>query len=316
MQSTVLGWPRWVKRLVVVALDILLALVATWIAFTLRLDTLNWPSGAQWWVYALAPVLVVPIFIRLGLYRAIFRYTGQAALFTTAKAVAIYAGLLLAILLWQKWQGVPRTLGVLQPLVFFLLVGASRAFARFWLAGVGSARHKAGGRMLIYGAGTAGVQTASAMGFADQFVLLGFIDDDPGKVGRSVNGVPVVAPASVPELVASREVSDILLALPSASRSRRNDILKSLQSLPVHIRTLPGWADLATGRVTHRVARNTFNRPGRAGHRGGWQHRRRAKPSDFAAAAPATAAAGPQRVRPVQHPPGAAGDLCCAAPAG
>ncbi len=252
MQSWVLGWPRAAKRLVVVALDIILALVATWIAFTLRLDTLNWPSGAQWWVYALAPVLSVPIFIRLGLYRAIFRYTGQAALVTTAKAVAIYAGLLLAILLSQRWEGVPRTLGVLQPLVFFLLVGASRAFARFWLAGVGSARHKAGGRMLIYGAGTAGVQTASAMGFADQFVLLGFIDDDPGKVGRSVNGVPVVAPCSVPELVASREVSDILLALPSVSRSRRNDIIKSLQSLPVHIRTLPGWADLATGRVTVR----------------------------------------------------------------
>ena len=252
MQSSVLGWPRAAKRLVVVALDIILALIATWIAFTLRLDTLNWPTGAQWWVYALAPVLSVPIFIRLGLYRAIFRYTGQAALVTTAKAVAIYAAVLLAILLSQKWEGVPRTLGVLQPLVFFLLVGASRAFARFWLAGVGSARQKSGGRMLIYGAGTAGVQTASAMGFADQFVLLGFIDDDPGKVGRSVNGVPVVAPASVPELVASREVSDILLALPSASRSRRNDIIKSLQALPVHIRTLPGWADLATGRVTVR----------------------------------------------------------------
>ena len=250
MQSTVLGWPRAVKRLVVVALDIVLALIATWIAFTLRLDALNWPVGAQWWVYALAPVLAVPIFIRLGLYRAIFRYTGQAALVTTAKAVALYSVVLLVILLWQKWPGVPRTLGVLQPLVFFLLVGASRAFARFWLAGVGSARQKVGGRMLIYGAGTAGVQTASAMGFADQFVLLGFIDDDVGKVGRSVNGVPVVAPANVPELVANSEVTDILLALPSVSRSRRNDIIKSLQALPVHIRTLPGWADLATGRVT------------------------------------------------------------------
>ena len=252
MQSRVLGWPRAVKRLVVVGLDIVLALSATWIAFTLRLDALNWPSGAQWWVYALAPVLSVPVFVRLGLYRAIFRYTGQAALVTTAKAVAIYAALLLPVLVWQKWPGVPRSLGVLQPLIFFLLVGASRAFARFWLASEGSASPKADGRMLIYGAGIAGAQTASAMGFSDQFVLLGFIDDDPAKVGRSVNGVPVFAPASVPELVASREVSDILLALPSVSRSRRNDIIKGLQSLPVHIRTLPGWADLATGRVTVR----------------------------------------------------------------
>jgi FlaA1/EpsC-like NDP-sugar epimerase len=250
MQSTVLAWPRAAKRLVVVALDIVLALVSTWIAFTLRLDALNWPTGAQWWVYGLAPALSVPIFIRFGLYRAIFRYTGQAALNATARAVALYGLILLAILLVQKWPGVPRTLGVLQPLIFFLLVGGSRAFARFWLASLSAANSKAAGRMLIYGAGTAGVQTASALGLSGQFVLLGFVDDDPMKVGQSVNGVPVFAPSSVPDLVARSQVSDILLALPSVSRTQRNDIIKGLQALPVHIRTLPGWSDLASGRVT------------------------------------------------------------------
>ncbi|MDO8248668.1 MAG: nucleoside-diphosphate sugar epimerase/dehydratase, partial [Rhodoferax sp.] len=238
------------KRLVVVALDVILALVATWIAFTLRLDTLHWPTGAQWWEYGLAPALAVPIFIRFGLYRAIFRYTGQAALVATAQAIAVYAGLLLALLLWQKWPGVPRTLGVLQPLVFLLLVGASRAMARFWLADLGRTRQKADGRLLIFGAGTAGVQTASALAVSGQFFLLGFVDDDPAKVGRSINGIPVFAPSEVPAVVTRQGVTDILLALPSASRNRRKNIIDSLRSLPVHIRTLPGWADLASGRVT------------------------------------------------------------------
>ncbi|MDD2883398.1 MAG: polysaccharide biosynthesis protein, partial [Rhodoferax sp.] len=80
MQSKVLEWPRAVKQLVVVALDLVLALFATWLAYTLRLDAIHWPGGAQWWVYLLAPLLSIPIFIRFGLYRAIFRYTGQAAL--------------------------------------------------------------------------------------------------------------------------------------------------------------------------------------------------------------------------------------------
>ena len=250
MQNRVLGWPRATKRLVVVALDVVLALLATWIAFTLRLDTPNWPTGNQWWVYGLAPVLAVPIFIRFGLYRAIFRYTGQAALQATGKAVLVYAVVLLSVLLWQRWYGVPRSLGVLQPLVFLFLVGASRALARFWLAGLGHAHVATTGRLLIYGAGTAGVQTASALRVSSQFVLLGFVDDDTAKVGRSVNGIPVFSPAEVPSVVARQGVTDILLALPSATRDRRNTIIDSLRAQPVHIRTLPGLSDLASGRVT------------------------------------------------------------------
>jgi FlaA1/EpsC-like NDP-sugar epimerase len=90
MQSRVLAWPRAAKRLFVIALDVLLALLATWVAFTLRLDTPHWPTGAQWWVYGLTPVLAVPIFVKFGLYRAIFRYTGQAALQATGQAVLVY----------------------------------------------------------------------------------------------------------------------------------------------------------------------------------------------------------------------------------
>ncbi len=249
MQEKILGWPRALKQLVVMALDIAMCLFATWLAFTLRLDTPNFPDGAQRWIYALTPLLAVPVFIRFGLYRAIFRYSGQAALAATAKAVALYGALLLGVLLWLHWPNVPRSVGVLQPLIFLLLVGASRAMARFWLTGWDE-RRQVQGRLLIFGAGTAGVQTAAALGVSSQFKLLGFVDDDAGKVGRSINGVPVFSPAAVPSLVSGQEVTDILLALPSASRERRASIIESLRSLPLHIRTLPGMADLASGRVT------------------------------------------------------------------
>ena len=250
MQSTVLAWPRAAKRLVVVALDVLLALLATWLALSLRLDALNWPIEGQWWVYGVASLLFIPVFVRLGLYRAIFRYTGQAALLATAKAICIYGVLLTTVLLWQQWREVPRTLGVLQPLIFFILVSGSRAFARFWLAGQDRASGAGRRKFLIFGAGTAGAQTASAMGVSGQFALLGFVDDDASKVGRSVNGVPIYAPDQIRGLIADRGVTDLLLALPSASRSRRKDIIESLHNLPVHIRTLPDWADLASGKVT------------------------------------------------------------------
>jgi FlaA1/EpsC-like NDP-sugar epimerase len=141
-------------------------------------------------------------------------------------------------------------LGLLQPLIFLILVGASRAFARFWLAGLGDTVTGSSGRLLIFGAGTAGVQTAAALGVSRQFHLVGFVDDDAAKVGRSINGVRVFTANNLPELVQSERISDILLAMPSASRDRRNRIIESLDSLPVHVRTLPSMADLASGRVS------------------------------------------------------------------
>jgi FlaA1/EpsC-like NDP-sugar epimerase len=249
MQQRILAWPRSLKRLVVLSMDVVLSLLATWLAFSLRLDSPHWPDETQLRVYVLAPLLAIPVFVRLGLYRAIFRYTGQAALLTTAKAVAIYGALLLGALLWLRWDNVPRSLGVLQPLIFLLLVGASRALARFWLAGR-SGTSAGQGRFLIYGAGLAGAQTAAALAMSGQYSLLGFADDDPAKIGRSINGMQVHAGMDVPALVDKLGVTDILLALPSVTRERRNRIIESLRHLPVHIRTLPGMADLTSGRVT------------------------------------------------------------------
>ena len=252
MNERVMSWPRLGKQLTVIVMDVVLALLATWLAFTLRLDTPHWPIGAQWYVYLLAAALALPIFIRFGLYRAIFRYTGLAALMTITQAVLLYGVALFAILLWQRWLGVPRTIGLLQPIIFLLLVGGSRALARFWLADIGGRRIASEGRLLIYGAGAAGVQTAAAIANAHQFVLVGFVDDDVAKSGRSINGVTVHRPDRIADLVERRGVTDILLALPSASRGRRNEIIASLRSLPVHIRSLPGMSDLASGRVTVR----------------------------------------------------------------
>ncbi len=250
MNERLMAWPRLVKQLAVIALDVALAMAATWLAFSLRLDTAHWPVAAQWRVYGLAPLLAVPVFIRLGLYRAIFRYTGLAALLAIAQAVLLYGLAFFACLMWLKWPGVPRSMGVLQPIIFLLLVGGSRALARSWLGGVGRRRMVAEGRLLIYGAGDAGVQTAAAIANARQYVLVGFVDDDPAKAGRSINGKMVYRSQQIEELVSRRAVTDILLALPSATRRRRNEIIAGLAKVPVHIRTLPGMSDLASGRVT------------------------------------------------------------------
>jgi FlaA1/EpsC-like NDP-sugar epimerase len=136
---------------------------------------------------------------------------------------------------------------VLQPILFLLLISNSRAWARFWLnKGPGRDRRH---RLLIYGAGAAGAQTAAAIANGGEFELLGFVDDDSRKVGRHINGVPVYGSADVAQTVAEVGATDILLALPSATRRRRHEIIEALRTSPVHVRTLPGMADLASGRV-------------------------------------------------------------------
>lgn len=250
LAAPLLALPRSIKRLIVVALDVVLALASVWLAIFLRFDQIGLPIAQQLFAYGLAPSIAVPIFIRCGLYRAIFRYTGMSALATTAKAVGVYALSFFASLLVFRWEGVPRSIGLIQPLLFLLFVGASRAVARFWLAGRSSTASTAEGRLLIYGAGEAGVQTASGLNVGNRFFLLGFLDDDPGKVGRSINGLEIMSTERVTNIVEQMGATDILLAMPALSRHRRNEIIEQLGKLPVHVRTLPGLADLASGKVS------------------------------------------------------------------
>lgn len=250
MRDFILQLPRPVKQLTVVGIDVLLSLIAIWVAFSLRLDTLHSPSGSQWLVYLIVPFLPLPIFARFGLYRAVFRYSGYSALAATGYAVFWYAVLLTVALLLLRIPGVPRTLGVLQPLIFLLLVSISRALARFWLANTFSKGEESPARLLIYGAGAAGVETAAALYMSRQYKLVGYVDDDAGKVGSTLNGARVYSAARLPELIAEHAVTDILLAMPSASRERRFQILEMAKVLPVHVQTLPRLSDLATGRVT------------------------------------------------------------------
>lgn len=252
IKAKLLSQSRRVKQLMVVIVDAIMGIVSVWVAYSLRLDTLHWPYSAyQWWPYVLAPMLAAPIFWRNGLYRAVFRHSGMAAMRALVFAVSLYAMLFFGLLVLMSWPDVPRSLGLLQPLILMLLVGGSRAVARQWLSSLSAIQRRdiPVSRLLIYGAGSAGVQIANAIATSHEFKLLGFIDDSPTLQGLTINHVPVYAPDNLPILVKKFGITDMLLALPSITRTRRNEILNELQPLPVHVRSLPGLTDLAHGRV-------------------------------------------------------------------
>jgi FlaA1/EpsC-like NDP-sugar epimerase len=209
-------------------------------------------SALPVWPVLAAVLLALPIFIASGLYRAIFRYSGLPAMVVVARAMLLYGVLFAGVFTFYSVDGVPRTVGLIQPVMLLLLVGASRAAARIWLGGLyhQQLRKAALPLVLIYGAGSAGRQLASAMANSHEMRVVGLLDDDDRLHGHVLNGLPIHNPVALAEVLADKPVATVLLALPSVSRQRRNDILKSLSAHKVAVRTVPGLSDIATGKVS------------------------------------------------------------------
>lgn len=247
----VLSVPRWVKRLVAVVADGAICVFSVWMAFGLRLDDWGMISGPEWMAVFVSLGIGIPLFVVTGFYRAIFRYAGWAALMTVGKVMFVYGLLYASIFTLIRVDGIPRTIGVIQPLLLLVLIGGVRVVVKFWLGDLYQQHLKRERlpRVLIYGAGSAGRQLAAMLTNSREMVPIGFIDDDATLQGNTINGITVFNPERVDIVVNRKQVTDVLLAIPSVSRTRRNEVLARLQSLPVRVRTLPGLMDLAYGRI-------------------------------------------------------------------
>jgi FlaA1/EpsC-like NDP-sugar epimerase len=242
--------PRRIKQSLAVASDIFFCAIASVIAMGLRTDAWGVWGQAHGWMTLAGVIVALPVFTALGLYRAIFRYAGMQMLYTLIKALMVYTALFVLLFMLVGVDGVPRSMGVMQPVVFGFGVVASRLFVRRWLGGLGSKRRRVGvPRAFIYGAGSAGRQLATGMAHAAEVVAAGYVDDDVLLHGRVLNGLPIFAPKHLADVVAKHGVTQIYLALPSVSRRRRNEIIQSLIPLKLQVRTLPGLMDLTHGKV-------------------------------------------------------------------
>lgn len=252
--KAVLDLPRSIKRGIALSIDLALCALAVWVAFYLRLG--EWISFANpsWnldYALIIGLLLSIPIFVISGFYRAIFRYSGWAALKTIVQSSTIYGSIYALIFTFYGVSGVPRTVGFIQPILLLFFVGASRALASQWLGQSYKKRLRLDppSRALIYGAGSSGRQLAAALVNNHEIHALGFVDDDKALSGSTINGLSIYHSSHLTELIRKKRITDVLLAIPSASRQRRNEVLKDLQHIQVAVRTLPSVVDLATGKI-------------------------------------------------------------------
>jgi len=250
--------PRTVKRTITLVVDFIAIIFALWLAFSLRLSTLYSPALEQVWIFLLAPVIAIPIFIKFGLYRAIVRYLGMRAIWTVVKAASLYTLIYAVIILSSGAEltgVVPRTVYGINILILLVFVGGSRLVARWWFSQYNEAgleattQHFRSSPVLIYGAGDAGAQLAVALRMAGQLRPVAYIDDDASLIGQHVGGLTVYPFTKLSHLIEKHHIIEVLLAIPSVSRRRRNAIIQLLEPYPIHVRTLPSLNDLAKGKV-------------------------------------------------------------------
>jgi FlaA1/EpsC-like NDP-sugar epimerase len=248
----VLALSRPAKRIVALVVDLTLCILTVWLAYYLRLGEFVAISGNALWAAGAAIGFALPIFVVYGLYRAIFRYSGWPALLTVARAAGTYGLLYASVFTAIGVAEVPRTVGLIQPILLLLFVGASRAIARMWLGDhyQNILRKAPRRKALVYGAGTTGRQLVRGMANSHEMQVVGFLDDDDRLHGHILNGQPIYNPSDVVDLVETLGVSDVLIAMPRLNRKRRNEILGSVCVAHVAVRTLPSMTDLAQGKVS------------------------------------------------------------------
>lgn len=246
-----LSFSRFHKQLVMLFLDVLMLSFALWLSFSLRLGEIYTFDRTGIWIFVIAPFVAIPVFIRLGLYRAILRYFGFKALWMIVKAVSLYAIIWSALIFISGAEGVPRSVTLINWLACILLIGGSRMFVRMFagteIKNPVGAKHKK--NIVIYGAGNAGVQLATVLNYSKEYTPVAFVDDNKDIHNHTINALRVYSKQDLNKIILNLEVDEIFLALPSVTHAKRKIIIQSLEQYPVHVRTLPNMTEVADGKI-------------------------------------------------------------------
>jgi len=257
-----LGLPRRHKRAIQVLADVILVWLALWMAFVVRLgvDEMSNPFTNDLWLFISAPLVAIPLFVRFGMYRAVMRYFGNDALVAIVKAVSLSSLILGVVVYWYSNHQniIPRSIIFNYWWLSLITIGGLRLSMRQYFLGDWFAasqyvpftsRDDGLPKVAIYGAGAAGNQLVAALRMGRVMRPVAFIDDDSSIADRIISGLQVYKPKHIQRMIETTGAQEILLAVPSSSRGRRREILGFLESHSVHVRSVPGFMDLASGRV-------------------------------------------------------------------
>jgi FlaA1/EpsC-like NDP-sugar epimerase len=242
------GLPRRFKIYLMLFCDVVLLPLALWSAVALRMGTFTPDTSSYWWLFLVVPFVTVPIFIRIGLYRAVIRYLDDKIIYTVVYGVTLSVLLLTAVVVMGRATDLPRS----SVIIYWVMAVAYIASSRFIARGLMRSLERTEDYrqpVAIYGAGRAGMQTAIALLSGPEFRPVAFFDDSKEQHGTNVAGVRVFDPSEAIEVMQAKGCRQLLIAMPSATRSRRREVIQKFEGKDIILKTLPGMGELIDGRV-------------------------------------------------------------------
>lgn len=243
--------PRPLRRLIAFAIDAVLCVLSVWLAFSIRIGEWDLTGPAVLTVIAVAlPSWFISAWW-CGTYRSIIRSAGGRTIANIAMACMLMSLPMLTIFMFLGIEGIPRTIGILQPMVLLIGLATTRVLIRYALVDVLHLVHRGRQhRVAIYGAGRAGQQLGLALRHESHLVLACYFDDDESVIGDRVDGVRIYATHDIGPLIVELAIDEILLALPSVVRGRRAEIIERLNKFPVRVRSLPSIGNIIDDEVS------------------------------------------------------------------
>jgi len=249
--NSTLSLHRNLKKIIAMTADIILCILCLWLAFYLRIEEFIKINDMTILAVLISISLAIPIFWLVGLYNTMFRFVGSSIISTTIVAISAYGLLYFAVIGIYGIKGIPRSIGVIQPLLLFIGILASRAIIKYLFLNIStfkSSRNKK--KILIYGGGSAGRQLLISLKNNLEMRVVGFLDDNPQYHKQTILGQTVYNPLKIDKLIKKNDISLILLALPLISRKKRNQIIDSLSKYKIIVKTLPSIQDIVDGKIS------------------------------------------------------------------
>ena len=249
--NSILSIPRQSKRTIAIISDASLCLLCTWLAFILRLEELILFKNFNFTPAFISVIIAMPIFWLFGLYRTIFRFTGLSIIFTILISTLVYGLLYFLVIGVFSISEVPRSIGILQPMLLFFAITISRLGVKYLLSNNLSYKKFLNKKnVIVYGAGESGRQLVIALENSPEFKVVGFLDDDDQLHNQVLLDQTIYALSELEKLIQTKDIFFIFLALPTIGRSKRNQIIKKLNKYKISVKTLPSISEIVDGRIT------------------------------------------------------------------
>ena len=233
------------KTVFLMIADYLILALSFWSSLSVRSNSFFILTSETSMLVLLSPLISVPIFYFFGLYNSMARYTSYQTIRIIILGVSIYTTLWFMLLLYIGIFEKPYDFLIINWILTIFLIGGIRIVIR-WLL---TAEEFSSTKVVIYGAGSAGIQLKSAIEYNRSIKVSGFLDDDPNIQGLNIENTRVYKPSLLSKLIEKKGISQVLIALPTIQRSEKIALLRSLKKYPVEIRSLPDLGDIVEGKI-------------------------------------------------------------------